>query len=115
MLTAPVLNGATLRRPNRYTPALVPVREDVVLAGGGLRRYVRGKRMTAELEWENLPGEAVAVIEAAAGEGILLFVDPSGVSRWVYVDDGPDAVPVPGTDPPRYEVSLTLASRDVTR
>lgn len=115
MLSAPVLNGATLRRPNGYTATPEPVRQDAILAGGGLRRYVRGNRWVFDLRWENLPAGDAATIEAAAGRGALLYVDPHGRSWWVFVDEGPEPVPVAGTDPERYDVTLTLTSRDVTR
>lgn len=114
MLQEPALGGVTLRRPNRYTPGTAPVQESVQLAGGGLRRYVRGVRGTHSLEWRNLPeAHATVIVDACRARGPILFRDPHGVSSWVFVESYPDPVPVPGTDPPRYDVTVELVGRDI--
>lgn len=113
-LPVPVLNGVALPRPNASPRTREDVVETVTLGRGGEKRYVRGFRYVTRLEWTRTTEAGRAAIEtAAASLGTIPYVDPLGVISSVVVEDGVEVEPLPGYDPVRYRVALTLREPDV--
>jgi hypothetical protein len=106
--TVPVLNGATLPRPNTVDEAPEQVGDVIELAAGGLRRYDLGERRVWSLAWNRLTEAELASIRAAAARGAVSYTHTDGTSTTVLVDGRPHAVPLPGTSPVRFDVDLVL-------
>lgn len=109
---APVLDGVTMPRPSTYRRTPIAVASDRELAGGTIARYSRGHRFQHSMSWD-LAKESAALLLEQLGRirGVTQFVDMDGTPYVVLVDDFDGLEPIPGTEPPRYKVSLTIKER----
>ena len=110
----PVLNGVVLRRPSSIDESPEALRKSVELAGGGLRSYSRGVRPTYSLAWSKLTEGELDALREAARPAFVPYVHVDGVTSIVETT-APDSSPIPGTDPVRFAVSITLRGQDPVR
>jgi hypothetical protein len=111
---SPIIGGVTFPRPNGYAINPEPVRRTVQLAGGSTRAYSSGVRDVFELSWSKLTEAQLVALEAATRSPFVSFTALDGSSRMVETAT-PSADAVPGTDPVRFSVSLTLRAQDTRR
>jgi hypothetical protein len=110
----PVIGGTTFRRPNGYSVNPEPVRQTVQLAGGSTRAYSSGVRDVFELSWGKMTEAEVVALNAATLPAFVSFTTLDGSTR--IVETSPPSIDaVPGTDPVRFSVSLTLRAQDTRR
>ena len=114
MTQAPILNGVTLRRPNKHTRTPEGIVSEVQLANGATTTYHRGHRTVLELSWVNMREADAALVDAAGRlRGAVSYVDIDGTTYVVMVEPGgySGLEAVPGTSPVRYSASLSLRER----
>lgn len=112
LLTAPILGGVTLPRPNASSRTTEAVEESLTLANGAERIYIRGFRYVYALQWTSMRWDSYADLESAValryGTLPLVWIDGTATTVRVTPDGRPAQEPKAGTWPPRYAASLTL-------
>lgn len=103
----PILNGISLPRPNSASESPEQVGTRVELANGRTVPYVRGLRMIFALGWAKLTEAERTALLSAYSPGASSYVSQDG-TPYVVLADPPQWTPVPGTDPVRFDASITL-------
>ncbi len=110
---SPVLNTITLPLPNSAEEEIAQLGEDVELANGSVRRYDKGERWSIALTWSRLTEAERDLVRMAAPRRAVVWVGQDGITRTV-LPGRPQARPLPGTDPTRFDVTLTLVEQNAT-
>lgn len=111
-MPAPILDGQTLPLPSSHVREAEEVVDRRTLADGSTVRYHRGHRTRIRLGWRMRPAAAAALVDQLSRlRRVTQYVDIDGTPYVVEVQASDGVEAVPGTDPIRYAVGLTVVER----
>lgn len=109
----PLIAGVAFPRPSSLQEPDELVRNTVELAGGGTRAYAAGTRRVFELGWSKLTEDQVVQLRGATAAPFVAYRHVNGLTY--IVETGPvSATAIAGTDPTRFQVSITLRAQGVS-